>query len=283
MARKRTSPAEDFVNLVALLPWWLGVSLAFCSYLVLHHLASAPTTTGLQPAQMGAFVQHSLISAFAFAGQFVLPFICLLGALVSVLKRQKRKALRDEVTHSASADVLNGMNWHEFEMLVGEAFRLQGYTVSETGAAGPDGGVDLVLRKGSEVFLVQCKQWKAYKVTVEIVRELYGVMAARGAAGGFVVTSGTFTADAQAFARGRNVKLVDGATLHGLLQQARASAGRSGRTPTPSAKEGTTPVAAVPSCPVCKSSMVRRKAKKGANAGSEFWGCPQYPACRGTR
>jgi restriction system protein len=232
---------------------------------------------------MGAFVQRSLISAFALAGQFVVPFICLLGAVVSVLKRQKRKALRAEVTHSASADVLNGMNWHEFEMLVGEAFRLQGYTVSETGAAGPDGGVDLVLRKGSEVFLVQCKQWKAYKVTVEIVRELYGVMAARGAAGGFVVTSGTFTADAHAFAQGRNVKLVDGAKLHGLLQQARASARRSGRTPTPSAKEVSIPVAAVPSCPVCKSSMVRRKARKGANAGSEFWGCPQYPACRGTR
>ncbi len=39
--------------------------------------------------------------------------------------------------------VLNGMSWREFEMLVGEAFRLGGYTVSETGGGGADGGVDL--------------------------------------------------------------------------------------------------------------------------------------------
>lgn len=24
-------------------------------------------------------------------------------------------------------------------------------------------------------------------------------------------------------------------------------------------------------------------AKKGANAGSQFWGCPEYPACHATR
>src|SRR5437867_12974393 len=105
-------------------------------------------------------------------------------------------------------------------MLVGEAFRLQRYAVMETGRSGPDGGVDLVLTKGGEKFLVQCKQWKAFKVGVDVVRELYGVMAARGATGGFVVTSGRFTDDATAFASGRNVKLVDGPKLRGLIQQA---------------------------------------------------------------
>ena len=34
---------------------------------------------------------------------------------------------------------------------------------------------------------VQCKHWKAYKVRV--VRELFGLVAAKGAAGGFVVTT----------------------------------------------------------------------------------------------
>ena len=32
-----------------------------------------------------------------------------------------------------------------------------------------------------EKFLVQCKQGKAYIVGVDVVRELYGVMAAKGA------------------------------------------------------------------------------------------------------
>jgi restriction system protein len=57
-------------------------------------------------------------------------------------------------------------------------------------------------------FYVQCKQWRAYKVGVEVVRELYGVMAAHGAAGGFVMTSGRFTDAANEFAQGRNMKLV---------------------------------------------------------------------------
>ncbi|WP_395752245.1 hypothetical protein [Prosthecobacter sp.] len=38
-----------------------------------------------------------------------------------------------------------------------------------------------------------------------------------------------------------------------------------------------------PSCPVCARTMVRRTAKRGANAGADFWGCAQYPACGGTR
>ncbi|KJA09014.1 hypothetical protein RP29_18765, partial [Acidovorax temperans] len=77
--------------------------------------------------------------------------------------------------------------------------------------------------KGTEKFLVQCKQWKAFKVGVDVVRELYGVMAARGATGGFVVTSGRFTAEAKAFAEGRNVQLVDGPRLFSMIKQAKQS------------------------------------------------------------
>ncbi|WP_038051233.1 nuclease-related domain-containing protein [Thioalkalivibrio sp. ALJ1] len=36
-------------------------------------------------------------------------------------------------------------------------------------------------------------------------------------------------------------------------------------------------------CPKCGSAMVKRKARRGSNMGQEFWGCTQYPACRGTK
>src|SRR5712691_464574 len=36
-------------------------------------------------------------------------------------------------------------------------------------------------------------------------------------------------------------------------------------------------------CPICHSQMVKRKARRGSRAGQEFWGCPNYPDCRGTR
>ena len=36
----------------------------------------------------------------------------------------------------------------------------------------------------------------------------------------------------------------------------------------------------VPLCPKCHVPMVRRTAKKGANQGNAFFGCPNFPKCR---
>jgi restriction system protein len=149
--------------------------------------------------------------------------------------------------------------------------------VAETGGGGADGGIDLVLTKGSERFFVQCKQWRAYRVSVNVVRELYGVMAAEGAAGGFVITSGRFTDNAADFARGRNIELIDGEKLRSMIGSLRPIAAG------PHRHDVRTQAAESPSCPSCSGPMVRRESKRGANAGSPFWGCQKFPACRGTR
>jgi restriction system protein len=282
MARRRKqSGAEDLMDMVAMLPWWAGVLLAIASYLLLHQLSVAPKPSALQPGQMGVFVQRTMLASLAFAGQFAVPPLCLVAAAVSFIRRRKREALIGNVTSSRSADALDAMSWREFELLVGEAFRLRGYKVEEQGGAQADGGVDLVLRKDGETFLVQCKQWKAFKVGVEIVRELFGVMAAKGATGGFVVTSGTFTAASEDFARGRNIMLVDGTQLFDMIRQAKhALAGSAAEVPPSTTKAA---AMAAPQCPVCNAAMVRRTAQKGSKPGTQFWGCSKFPACRGTR
>jgi restriction system protein len=38
-----------------------------------------------------------------------------------------------------------------------------------------------------------------------------------------------------------------------------------------------------PVCPKCGEPMALRTARKGAKAGSQFWGCCGYPKCKGTR
>lgn len=276
------------MELVAKLPWWGGVALALISYLVLHRVASQQVVAVAQLGQMSTMITQTLWKTFATFGQYLLPLLCLVGAGVSAWRRRERRNLVVDVTQSKASDALDGMTWQKFEMLVGEGFRLQGYQVAETGGGGADGGIDLVLtrpgKNGSEKFLVQCKQWRAFKVGVDVVRELYGVMAANGAAGGFVVTSGRFTEDAISFASGRTVTLVDGPKLHGLLRQAQAGVDSS--APHTAAAQNVplreTPTQAS-SCPICSKSMVRRTAKRGANSGGEFWGCTGYPACRGTR
>lgn len=35
-------------------------------------------------------------------------------------------------------------------------------------------------------------------------------------------------------------------------------------------------------CPRCGADLVIRRASRGANAGSSFWGCSSYPKCRYT-
>jgi restriction system protein len=128
-----------------------------------------------------------------------------------------------------------------------------------------------VLHKAGESFLVQCKQWRAQKVGVEIVREMYGLMAAAGATGGFVVTSGDFTAEAKKFAEGRNVVLLNGLQLTSLLSPVAT------KSPLQRSDE------AAPPCPNCGSVMVKRTASRGKNAGQDFLGCSKYPKCGGTR
>lgn len=283
MARKRkASPLEDMLDVVSLLPWWAGVAIAAISYLVLHRMAAPVQVTAVYPGQVSHLMTQTVIAGLATAGQYIVPLVGLVGAAMSFFRRKQRAALVTDVAQAQSANALDGMSWREFELLVGEAYSLQGYRVTETGGGGADGGVDLVLAKGGEKFFVQCKQWKAYKVGVDVVRELYGVMAAKGATGGFVVTSGRFTTDAKAFADGRNVHLVDGTMLFALIKQVKLpQATKQSTTPTPLQSDN--PVASEPTCPQCGSRMVKRTARKGGNAGEEFWGCSKFPTCRGVR
>ena len=274
MARRKQNLFADLVEISSRLRWWVGAALALISYLILHSVAGKEVAAPMQPGAIGHVASQTLIKTLAMIAQYLLPLAFLLGAGMSAYSRYKHGTLHAQVAANADRDALNGMSWQEFEALVGEVFRRTGYAVTETGGGGADGGIDLILKKDGETFLVQCKQWKAYKVGVSTVRELYGVMAAQGATGGFVVTSGVFTDEARAFAAGRNIELVNGEELHALI--------RKMNWVSPSKATGATD-SKVPTCPVCQSAMVKRTAKRGANAGNEFWGCQQYPACKGTR
>jgi restriction system protein len=277
--KKKSSSAEDVVELVSMMPWWAGCALALVSYLWLHSVASQMVITPGAPGQVGSVVTQTIWKSLATIGQYVLPLLCLLGAAMSAYGRHKRQSLLRNAVSGKAADAIAGISWQDFELLVGEGFRQQGYQVIENGGGGADGGVDLVLRKGGDRFLVQCKQWKAFTVGVTVVRELYGVMAANGAAGGFVVTSGRFTDDAKAFASGRNITLMDGGALAKLIKQAPGTGTARPRPVEPAPSNAVSP----PSCPICAKTMVKRVARRGGSSGNAFWGCSDFPACRGTR
>lgn len=282
MARRRSTPFEDLVTILARLPWWACLAIALASWLFFKSIAGSPiqTPSTVTPDDLGGLVAGQMLRSLAIGLQYVIPFACVLAAIGSVITRaRRRKLLSDVQAATQPGQAIDGLSWRQFEQLVGEAFRRQGYSITETGGNGPDGGVDLILRKDGEKHLVQCKHWRALKVGVAVIREFFGAMAVEGAAGGFVVTSGKFTGEAQAFAEGRNIKLVDGEGLKrwlGLVRdQARSQASLA------QALVGPVSPTADPVCPRCNSAMVQRTAKRGANAGKVFYGCVQYPRCHG--
>ena len=145
-------------------------------------------------------------------------------------------------------DSVRNLSWSAFELLIGEAYRQQGYEVSESGLGGPDGGVDLRLHRNGMTLLVQCKQWKVWTVGVKPVRELYGVMTAEGAGRAIFVTSGRYTAEAKEFARGKPLELIDGEELMHLIKPLPAE-------PPPDQRSTSGNVSVQP-CPECNEPMV---------------------------
>ncbi|HEY6640864.1 restriction endonuclease [Povalibacter sp.] len=268
MARRR----ESFIDVLLVLPWWVSGALAVVSYLVLTY--AAPAYFSLHPLSVGIGKGLSELTPL-FCGLFI---VLALGSFI------RARFIARKFDQQRGLEDIRALPWRRFESIVGEAFRRRGYSAIENAVDGADGGVDLVLRKDGKKYFVQCKQWRKATVGVKPIRELFGVVSAQGAAGGIFVTSGVYTADASDFAATSGVELIDGPSLQEMIEESRSAEPYLEPTIT-NARATTTWSAgsAGPSCPRCGSSMVGRTAKRGANAGSRFWGCPKYPDCRGTK
>lgn len=125
-----------------------------------------------------------------------------------------------------------------------------------------------------------------------------GVVASERAHQGIVVTYGSFTEDAIAFARTNPITLVAGPELERMIHSVRVTDGRATRrdgggnqraTTGQEDREPTEPLplpsapSSVPLCPQCGYKMIKRTAKRGPYSGQIFWGCCRYPECRGKR
>lgn len=260
---------EDIFDVLTTLPWWISVVVAGIAYVFFRWVF--PAFAG-QSFMLKAMVQAVQANALLFACLFLIP------APVAFFNASRRRKLLDSQTGIES---IRAMSWQDFELLVGEAFRRQGYAVVEHGGSAPDGGVDIVLHKGGKTTVVQCKRWREAQVSVQPVRELFGVMHAEGADAAIFVSSGTYTADAMEFARGQSLRLIDGEELVRMvaaIQDERVVEGRLAKALAPSSQR---PVFGKV-CPICGGAMTKRIAKKGPKAGGTFWGCSRFPACRGT-
>ncbi|HEX3139209.1 MAG TPA: restriction endonuclease [Rhizobacter sp.] len=208
------------------------------------------------------------------------------GILKRLADRLTGRSSAPEAVLPSGVALIEGMGWNQFELMAADGFRQRGYVVSETGGGGGR-SVDMVLTRGQEHFLVDCKPWRSHAVGVGPVRELQGLMAARGAAGGFVLTSGIFTPEAVRFSEGRQIQLIDGDALRDLL-----FAREEKTLPVVVRREGPFLDTTLPHsawrlrnqpCPLCGGPMVERVQAQGPLAGQRVLGCSHYPLCEGLR
>lgn len=146
----------------------------------------------------------------------------------------------------------------EFEWLVGELFHREGWEVTETGRQdGPDGNVDLRLKKGGQRSIVQCKRWTSRLVGVEEVRAFAGTLMREGldGNGGIFVTLSDFTEQARREAQASGVILVDNRDLLARVETAQR-------------KEP---------CPTCGAAMILDRSQRG------WWFRCVAPDCSGKR
>ncbi len=261
---------------LAALPWPVGIIAGIAGFFAVRD--GIPWWFSRHDGALSQAIARQAEGAF-IPMAWILLLLCWLAALASFLKARHRRRLLDTRT---TLESLAAGGWRQFELLVGEAFRRQGYAVEETGLGGADGGIDLILRKDGRRTLVQCKQWKRQQVGVSVVREMYGLLTHHQADAVKIVCVGSYTKDAAPFARGKPIELIDGDQLLGMIQ-----AEKRNSTNEMLRKAGVDPMlvpinatAHSPKCRKCGSALVQRINRR---TGEAFLGCSQFPRCRESR
>ena len=108
------------------------------------------------PSQPGSLLQNPWLVAILVGGVGALKLL-VEGGTKKKRSRREKKAPRSAATvarpttKTPAAEKQPGtfadLSWDEFEMLVGEIYRREGYSVQMLAAAGADGGIDLTLKR----------------------------------------------------------------------------------------------------------------------------------------
>lgn len=273
MGRRR----QGNLYVMASLPWPVGIVIGLALYWIIRHGVGLYFQNSGSDLLVG--LGEQLGSGVLAPLAWVAMLACWAAALVSSLKGRQRSLLLDSRDELES---ISSIGWKQFEMLAGEAFRRQGYSVEETGLGGADGGIDLVLRKDGRRTLVQCKQWRRRQVDVATIREMWGLAAHHGADAVKIVCSDSYTPDAARFAHGKPIELIGGEEFLRMIKAVQTTATGPGAGATERVQPTVAPptAAAPEGCPRCGKAMVRRNNRSTSSA---FLGCSGYPACRGTR
>lgn len=175
-------------------------------------------------------------------------------------------------------DYIKELDDHEFDKLIVMLFKQRGYTVS---TEEQNDSVDVVLKMNAETTFVQYRHWREYEVDVAVIEEFDAVLEPESIPHGIVITTGLFTQDALDYSHGKHLLLINGVDLSQMVGVLNTSNNDSTENEEKVDEVVEQMPELEPLCPICGQEMIKRTAKKGKNAGNTFWGCSQFPNCRG--
>ena len=196
----------NIIDFLAQIPWWASVILSAAFYLLLKF--AVPYFEAQSSMVNEVHVSLGPVIAPVVALAFLAP------VTFSFLKLNRKKRLQDLKEEIQS---IQELSWQHFQELVADAYRRNGYTIMDNSTFSADPSVDLVLRKGANLYLVQCRYWQNRKLGKREAKNLFSLMHAKQASGVFLLTTGIFTNEARHYAAGRPINLVDGIELVELL------------------------------------------------------------------
>jgi len=118
-----------------------------------------------------------------------------------------------------SVKKLKKLSWEDFEMLSLYFFQQQGWKVRGNTLKGADGGVDLWMKKRGTEAIVQCKKYEDARVTIKVIREMYGLMHEYGVDRAYIVTTSEFTKECYKFVEDKEMELINGEVLVKKIKQ----------------------------------------------------------------
>jgi restriction system protein len=212
--------------------------------------------------------------------------VVLFGGGMFWLSSRDRLLRRRVLSQVSTAYKLLGLMPSEMEDVATELFRLQGYVVTENKRPDlEDGGVDFEISKEGKMWLVQVKHWRQ-QVGVREARELWGLVASEGAAGGVLIGTSGFSGYAQEFAAGKDLRLIDGSEfVHLRSQLSGLHSPEIGDTDPLVSGDFARYLATLdrPACPICGKPMVLVTRLEDTVIAYQLWGCRSVPKCTGTR
>ena len=178
---------ETLFSILSRAPWWMSVAVAAALFAVAR------------------LFLPDIAALFA-----ALPFLAIAG--YAGWRQLRAPGVTDA---TAILGRLRAMPWDNFSSEISEAFRRDGYSVTEIA----NGAADFEMRKNGRVSIVSCKRWKVAQTGVGPLRELFAAMRARDAQECIYVAAGDFTANARAFATEKTIRLLSDTALAELVER----------------------------------------------------------------